>query len=105
MATIHQAANISNHSIRPAATQLAKTYFLYQQLLAMAAAEDWVGIFSQFSEKDPFLDPDRPNDERTPITPETIKAVISGMQDFVNFVDTSGLKSIILKTAVNPVGL
>lgn len=105
MSNVYQAAKIANAYIRPAASQLAKTYFLYSDLLKLAAAEDWVGIFSTFNEKEPFLDPDRPNDERSPITPETIKAIIVGMQTFVEFVDNSGLRDIILRTALNPVVL
>lgn len=103
MANVYQAAKIANAYIRPAAGRLATTYFLYSDLLKLAAAEDWQGIFSQFNEKEPFLDPDRPNDERTPVTPETIKAIIVGMQAFVDFIDNSGLRDIILKTALNPV--
>jgi len=102
-ATIYEAAKIANAYIRPAATRLATTYFLYIRMLKMAEAEKWAEIFGQFSEREPFVDPDRPNDERHPITPETIKAIIVGMQTFVDFIESSGLRDIILVTATNPV--
>lgn len=103
MADPIRAARIANERIRPAADRLGQTYFMYSALLKLASAEDWPGLFSQFSEKDP-LDDGSDRDGRTRITPESVKALIVAMQTFVDFMDANGgdLRDLVLKIAVNP---
>ncbi len=103
MADIDRAVKIANERIRPAADRLSQTYFLYSMLLALNTAEDWQTLFNQFSQKVPLPD-GSDSDGRTPITPESVKALIVAMQTFVDFMDANSgaLRDLVLKIAVNP---
>lgn len=103
MADTAQAVKIANERIRPAADRLGQTYFLCGMLLKLATAENWPTLFSMFNAKEPL--PDGSDvDGRTPITPESVKALIVAMQAFTDFMDANGgpLRDLILSIAVNP---
>lgn len=101
MADTARAVKIANERIRPAADRLAQTYFYYRMLIDLATAEDWPALFSSFNEKEPL--PDGSDvDGRRPVTPESVKVLIVAMQTFVDFLDNSGFKNLILQVAVNP---
>lgn len=100
-----RAIRISNERIRVAADRIAQTYNLCRIYLALASptVENWPALFDSFNAKDPL--PDGSDvDGRMSITPESIKALLATMQDFVDFMDanTFAFRDLVFKIAVNP---
>lgn len=96
-----QAVEIANKRIRPTADRLAQTYNYCIIMLKLAAADNWPALFDAFNPKDPLPDGSA-DDGRNPITPETIKALLVTMQQFVDFVEQGNTLNLILSAAVNP---
>ena len=104
---VAHANKIANERIRPTADRLCQILSISDRVLKDASPEvdDWLTLFSQFSEKDPLVDPNQIPDPRNPVTPEAIKALVfvacQQISDLMH-ANQDELLNLALKVAVNP---